>query len=109
MTNMVKIVTFVPIDHAEVVRQARGRAGGGQIGEYSFCSYSVTGKGRFLPFEAAHPHIGAANRLETVEEERTELICPRDIATQVLAALRRVHAHEEVAIDILPLVNEDDL
>ncbi|HSW74882.1 MAG TPA: hypothetical protein VLG16_03360 [Candidatus Saccharimonadales bacterium] len=41
-----------------------GEAGAGSIGEYSFCSFSVTGKGRFMPNENANPHIDGANKLE---------------------------------------------
>ena len=54
----VKIVTFVPVAHADSVRQALGRAGAGQIGEYSYCSFSVVGQGRFKPSDSANPHIG---------------------------------------------------
>ena len=54
----VKIVTFVPVAEANTVRAALGKAGAGQIGEYSYCSYSVTGKGRYIPSDKANPHIG---------------------------------------------------
>jgi hypothetical protein len=35
----VKINTTVPLTHVDVVREALGKAGAGQIGEYSFCSF----------------------------------------------------------------------
>ena len=53
----VKIVTFVPISDTDKVREAIGTAGAGQIGEYSFCSYSVIGKGRFVPSDKVNPLI----------------------------------------------------
>lgn len=105
----VKIVTFVPIDSADLVRQALGDAGAGDIGEYSYCSYSVVGKGRFIPSENANPHIGEKNVAETVDEERIEVVCDRSNAKNVIAAMKKVHPYEEVAFDIYPLVRESEL
>lgn len=102
----VKIVTFVPLDNADDVRDALGKAGAGQIGEYSFCSYSVVGKGRFVPSNVANPHIGQANVAETVEEERIEVVCNRSDAKKVIAEMKSAHPYEEVAFDIYPLVDE---
>lgn len=105
----VKISTTVPLENANQLRQALGEAGAGQIGEYSFCSFSVTGKGRFKPGENADPHIGEPNKLETVEEEQIEVVCERAIAKQIIAALKAVHPYEEVIIDITPLIDEETL
>ena len=49
----VKIVTYVPFDDADKVRTALGQAGAGEIGEYSYCSYSAIGTGRFVPSDKA--------------------------------------------------------
>jgi hypothetical protein len=105
----VKIVTFAPIENANAIRQALGEAGAGQIGEYSFCSYSVIGKGRFTPSDDAHPHIGESNVAEIVEEERIEVVCDRGDAKKVLMAMKLAHPYEEVAYDIYPLVDEATL
>jgi hypothetical protein len=107
--SKVKIVTFVPIDHAEQVRTALGDAGAGVIGEYSYCSYSVVGKGRFIPSDDANPHIGEPGQLEVVEEERIEVVCNRDKAKAVIAAMKQAHPYEEVAFDIFPLIEESEL
>lgn len=108
MSN-VKIVAFVPLKNADDVRRALGEAGAGVIGEYSFCSYSVVGRGRFLPSDKANPHIGQSGELEVVEEERIEVTCARDKARAVIAAMKRVHPYEEVAFDIYPLIEESEL
>lgn len=105
----VKIVTFVPLADADAVREALGVAGAGQIGEYTYCSYSVTGKGRFVPSGKANPHIGTANQLEAVEEERIEVVCDRESAKAVIAAMKQAHPYEEVAFDIYPLLSEEEL
>ena len=105
----VKISTTVPLENADQVRQALGEAGAGTIGEYSFCSFSVTGKGRFRPSENANPHIGEAHTLEVVEEEQIEVVCDRASAKQVIAALKAAHPYEEVIVDITPLIDEEEL
>lgn len=105
----VKIVTFVPLAAADKVRQALGSAGAGQIGEYSYCSYSVAGSGRFIPSDKASPRIGTANQLEVVEEERIEVVCDRGNAKAVIAAMKQAHPYEEVAFDVYPLLSEEEL
>ena len=105
----VKVVTTVPLEDANTVREALGKAGAGIVGNYSFCSFSVIGKGRFKPNEKANPHIGEPGKLEVVEEERIEVVCDRAVARQVIAALKAAHPYEEVIIDVMPLLDEDDL
>ncbi|MGB4957640.1 MAG: hypothetical protein WBO49_04270 [Candidatus Saccharimonas sp.] len=105
----VKIVTFVPLENADVVREAIGNAGAGQIGEYSFCSYSVIGKSRFIPSNNANPHIGASGVAEVVEEERIEVECGRANAKAVIQAMKTAHPYEEVAYDVYPLISEEEL
>jgi len=105
----VKITTTVPLENADAVRKALGKAGAGIIGNYSFCSFSTLGKGRFMPNDQANPHIGQANKLEVVEEEQIEVTCDRAIAKQVIAALKDAHPYEEVIIEVVPLIDEDDL
>ncbi|AHB41891.1 hypothetical protein RAAC3_TM7C00001G0015 [Candidatus Saccharibacteria bacterium RAAC3_TM7_1] len=107
--SRVKVVTFVPIESADKVRRALGVAGAGKIGEYSFCSYSVVGKGRFVPGANASPHIGEPGKSEVVEEERIEVVCEREDAKNVIAAMKETHPYEEVAFDIYPLFDEEDL
>ncbi len=109
MVEMVKIVVFVPLTHTEIVRKAMGDAGAGHIGNYSHCSFSSKGTGRFLPQEGAKPNIGAVGKSEEVAEERIETICPRSIAKNVIAVIKKVHPYEEVALDVFPLINEESL
>ena len=102
-SNNVKIVVAVPESHADIVREAMGKAGAGHIGKYSFCSFSSRGIGRFKPKKGARPAIGKVGELELVEEERIEVTCRRDVLNDVIAAIKRVHPYEEIALDIYPL------
>lgn len=107
--SKVKIVTFVPSENADMVRDALGKAGAGQIGEYSYCSFSVNGKGRFTPSDSANPHIGVSGQHEVVAEERIEVVCDKVNAKQIIKAMKTAHPYEEVAFDIYPLIQESDL
>ncbi len=93
----------MPVADADKIRQAIGEAGYGKVGNYSFCSFSVRGIGRFLPGDDAHPAIGEVGRLEEVEEERIEVNCADELVTDVVAAIRAAHPYEEPAIDVYPL------
>ncbi|HEX8947242.1 MAG TPA: hypothetical protein VF829_03460 [Candidatus Paceibacterota bacterium] len=97
---MKKIVVTVPVEAADQVRQAMGEAGAGKVGNYSFCSFSVRGVGRFMPNEGANPAIGEVGRSEQVEEERIEAPCEDILLDAVTEAIRRVHPYEEPVIDI---------
>lgn len=105
----VKIVVFVPLTHCGIVRKAIGDVDAGIIGNYSYCSFSSKGTGRFKPNEKANPHIGEANRLEEVEEERIEFICSKSKAKEIINVMIESHPYEKVAYDIYPIVDESEL
>ena len=104
---MVKIVIYVPVTHADVVREALGEGGAGHFGVYDFCSFSQRGTGRFRPMEGSDPYIGSQGKVESVEEERIETVCPRSIALEVVERVRAVHPYEEMAYDVYPLLDLD--
>lgn len=103
VSSVVKIVVFVPESHADILREAMGNAGAGKIGNYSYCSFSSKGTGRFKPEEGAHPSIGEVGKLEAVSEERVEVVCERSVLQDVIAAIKKVHPYEEVALDVYPV------
>src|SRR3989338_4575777 len=98
--NKVKIVVFVPESHTDIVREAMGKAGAGKIGNYTFCSFSSRGIGRFRPEAGASPHIGKVGKFEEVSEEKIEVVCSRENLDTVIKAIKKVHPYDEVALDI---------
>ena len=82
-----------------------GEAGAGRMGNYSFCSFSVKGTGRFVPEEGASPFVGSVGKMEVVEEERIETVCDNAVLDRVIRAIREAHPYEEVPLDILPLLD----
>lgn len=105
----VKIVVTVPTENAKEVKDALCNAGAGAIGNYSYCTNTTKSVGTFMPNEKANPYIGEANKLEVVNEDRIEVICEIEKAKYVVSELRKAHPYEEPAIDIIPLINEEDL
>lgn len=105
----VKLVVTIPIENVQEVRIAMGEKGAGIIGNYSFCSISTKCIGTFKPSDNANPYIGTKKNLEFVNEEKLEMICDINIVKDVIKKLREVHPYEEPAIDIIPLINEEDL
>lgn len=98
-----KIVTFVPADHVETVRNALASTGAGRIGDYTLCSFTTEGTGSFLGSEETSPVVGEAGQLELAPEHRLEMICPRSSLALALETLRRLHPYEEPAIDVYEL------
>lgn len=101
--NKFKLIVYVPEANADEVRQAMGEAGAGKIGNYTFCSFSAKGIGRFLPGDGANPAIGEVGKPEAVAEERIEVTCDQNVLADVIASMKRVHPYEEVAYDVYRL------
>lgn len=96
---------YVPVTHADAVREALAEAGAGRIGNYDACSFSVRGTGRFRSNADAKPYIGSPGDVEAVEEERIEVVVTESVLTDTLRALKRVHPYEEPAIHLWPMLD----
>ncbi|OBG96981.1 Nif3-like dinuclear metal center hexameric protein, partial [Mycobacterium sp. E3298] len=103
-TDLDKWVVYVPRENSEAVQAAVFEAGAGHIGDYSHCSWSVSGIGQFLPHEGASPAVGSVGTVERVAEDRFEVVAPARIRGAVLAAMRAAHPYEEPAFDVFALV-----
>jgi dinuclear metal center YbgI/SA1388 family protein len=100
-----KLVVFAPTDAAAPVRAAIAASGAGVIGDYDHASFSTPGEGRFRPLEGADPAIGTVGSIEVVDEVRIEVVMPRRLRSQVVAAMRVAHPYEEPAYDVIELAD----
>jgi dinuclear metal center YbgI/SA1388 family protein len=100
-----KLHVFVPETHEEPVKAAMFGAGAGDIGNYSECSFSSAGTGTFKAGPGTKPFVGAQGKRHLEAEKRVEVIFPAHLAGKVLTAMREAHPYEEVAYDLLSLVN----
>ena len=100
---MRQVVVFVPASHADGVREAMAEAGAGEIGEYTGCSFSVSGTGRFRPGAAATPHLGTVGEGAEVEEVRIEAVAPTWAVGAVRRAVAGAHPYETPVVEVYPL------
>jgi dinuclear metal center YbgI/SA1388 family protein len=100
-----RLITFAPIDKAEMVRQAVFSAGAGHIGNYSECSFNSEGTGTFKAGEGADPYVGEIGEQHQEKETKIEIVFPFYLEEQVVRALVKHHPYEEVAYDIFQMEN----
>jgi len=105
-SQLIKVVVFVPEDYLDRLRTVLARAGAGTVGDYSACSFGVSGYGAFIPGPAAKPFIGEPGRPETVNEFRLEMVAERRNLSQIIKAIYHNHPYQEPAFDVYPLLNE---
>lgn len=106
--NRVKIIVTIPIENVNEVRNAVCEAGAGIIGNYTHCSMLTKCIGTFKPNDEANPYIGENNKMEFVEEEKLEVVCDVNNVKGIILKLREIHPYEEPAIDIIPLLDEEN-
>ena len=63
----------------------------------------MDGIGTFTPNEFAHPTIGIAGEVSTVEETRIDYLLEKNQIEKALQTMRTAHKYEEVAHDLIPL------
>jgi len=104
--NMIKkLTTYVPNEHAEILRKALFKAGAGQIGNYDHCSFNTGGIGTYLPNENANPSVGSVGKLHEESETSIGVYFEKHQEKSVLKALFKTHPYEEVAYEIITLDN----
>lgn len=104
-----KLIVFVPHAHSNAVREAMFHAGAGQIGKYDGCSFNGSGQGSFRAGEGATPFVGKQGEMHFEDELRVETVVPKHLLAGVLKSMIAAHPYEEVAYDIIPLVNNYEM
>lgn len=99
-SEALKVVTFVPTSHLEVVADAMSGAGAGNIGHYTGCSFRVEGVGTFVPGAGAEPFAGERGEMYAQAEVRIEMIADARRRDAVVQALVAAHPYETPAFDV---------
>ena len=102
-TMLKKLVTYIPVDHFEAVRDALYMVGCGHIGNYDCCGFGIPGFGNFRPLSGASPFLGKVGELEEVEEVRLETLVVSGMEEVAIRTLKSEHPYEEVAYDLYPV------
>ena len=105
--RLLKLVTFVPDDHLDKVRQAVFNAGAGVTGNYDYCGFTAGGTGSFRGNEKSTPFVGEKRKIHFEKETRFETVLFSHLKPKVINALIAAHPYEEVAYDIYPLENQN--
>lgn len=98
-----KIIFFVPITHAEVVKSALFKANAGKIGAYDSCSFESIGVGQYRPLKGSNPFLGSELVTEKVDELRVEMVCSSENLKEAVEALKTSHPYEMPAFDVIKL------
>lgn len=101
-----KLVTYVPENNADNLRDALFSAGAGNIGNYARCSFNANGIGTFCGNEQSTPFVGQKNSDHREAETQIGVIFPKHLETSILKALFKNHPYEEVAYEIYTLNNK---
>ncbi|SDW94540.1 Nif3-like dinuclear metal center hexameric protein [Aequorivita viscosa] len=100
-----KLVTFVPVNDVEKVRNAIFEAGGGSIGNYDKCSFNTEGIGTFNGNDSSNPVVGKKGVTQFEKEVKLEITFGKHLQSNVLKSLFNSHPYEEVAYEITTLEN----
>ena len=98
-----KLVTYIPLEYSNRVREAVFSAGAGSIGNYDYCGYTTEGTGSFRGNEEANPFTGERGEIHFENEIRFETVFPSWLERNIINALLQSHPYEEVAYDIYTL------
>lgn len=100
-----KLTTYVPVQEAEQLRMALFKAGAGNIGNYSDCSFNVEGTGTFNGNDHSNPTKGEKGHTHYEKETQISVTYAKHLESQILKALFKTHSYEEVAYEITTLEN----
>jgi len=105
--NLRKLITYVPVEHIDKVRESLFDSGAGKIGNYDECSFSSMGEGTFRAGDDTNAFIGEKGKRHLETEKKLEVIYSIDKQRGILSALSNSHPYEVPAYDILELQNSN--
>ena len=100
-----KLTTYIPKDNLEEVKNELFKAGAGNIGNYSDCSFTVEGTGTYKANNDATPAKGSIGIAHTESETMFTCVFGKNEEAAVIRALMSSHPYEEVAYDIQTIEN----
>lgn len=101
-----KLVTFVPAQNVEALRNALFEAGAGDIGNYDRCSFNSLGKGTYRGNDDSNPVVGKKHEYVEAEEVKVEVTFEKHLQHKILKALAENHPYEEVAYEVYQTHNK---
>ena len=103
--TLMKITSYVPSDFLDVVLNSLYEAGAGEIENYSKCSFSAGGEGRYLGGKKSNTKFGNKEELTKTPEIFISLVFPSYKKKKVIENLMKSHPYESVAYEITNIDN----
>lgn len=94
------VAFYVPVSHAQAVKEAAWAAGAGASAAYDRAAYEMSAQGTFRPLSGASPAAGAVGAQSEGAEVRLEFSVDSRRLQAVLKAVRSAHPYEEPALDV---------
>ena len=107
INTLMKITSYVPSNYLDEVLNSLYEAGAGEIDNYSKCSFSAKGEGRYLGSKESNPKFGNKEELTKVSEIFISLVFPSYKMKKVIENLTKSHPYESVAYEITNIENEN--
>lgn len=95
-----KLITYIPEDCIDELRQALSNVGCGRIGRYEQCSFVTSGTGAFVGTEGTKPLHGQAEEFQQMLESKFEMVVSKNSLPLSIQTLRQFHPYEEPAIEV---------
>ncbi len=106
--TLTKLITYCPKKDIKNLENSLFNVGAGKVGsKYDQCSFISEGEGGFRSLDNANPYIGSKNIRTSLNEDKLELIFPNYLEKKVIKTLFDNHPYEEVAFQLVRLVNSD--
>ena len=105
--TILKLNTYVPNSHLSVVEKSLYKAGAGNIGNYSECSFISTGRGGFKPNKKSNPFKGTVGKRNLEDESKLQVVFAKNLKKKVLSSLHKTHPFETPAYEIFNIENID--
>ena len=102
-----KLITYVPTISIDKLKNELYKAGAGNIGNYSNCSFTNEGIGSFKPEKEAIPTIGSIGKIQLENETQLQITFTSSAEKNIMKALFKHHPYEEVAYEVVTLENTD--
>tara|TARA_B100001250_G_scaffold83417_1_gene68810 strand:- start:6951 stop:8045 length:1095 start_codon:yes stop_codon:yes gene_type:complete len=103
-----QLSVYCPKSHADELRNGLFNVGAGDIGNYDECSFTSIGEGTFRANESCNPYLGEVGERQMLEEEKIEVIFPKNREKEILSIMKSIHPYEEVAYQVYMLDNVYD-
>jgi len=100
-----KLEIYIPQKSKHTLMDKLYEINSGTIGNYKECSFSILGKGSFIPTSKSNPTIGKKNSKQVVEEEKIEILFHKENHDELVSIINKYHPYQEPTFFITKLEN----